>query len=231
MRFHLFAASALVALMAPDVQAQMDPHQRHRMVAPSSAPQDHSAHAHSHDVGPAGSTYDLRWIDAMVQHHTGALRMSEFVFDIGVPCVGSLGKEIWFDQTQEIKAMGQWRKAWYPEAPVYPVVLKAGGDPNLMTDLTRMSAAQIQAMQMMDLTPTRTNRVTWFLEGMLQHHGGALVMAHDALKQSSNPTIRRLARTIIFAQRKEIIQIRKMLQHDGFNKPEYYQYDRLFALS
>jgi uncharacterized protein (DUF305 family) len=34
-------------------------------------------------VGPAGRTYDLRWLDAMVQHHIGALRMGEFVFDIG----------------------------------------------------------------------------------------------------------------------------------------------------
>jgi uncharacterized protein (DUF305 family) len=72
--------------------------------------------------------------------------------------------------------------------------------------------------------------VTWFLEGMLQHHGGALVMAHDALKKSSSATIARLARNIIIAQRKEIIQIRKMLRHDGLNKPEYYQYDKLFAL-
>jgi uncharacterized protein (DUF305 family) len=194
----------------------------------SSTQLDHSAH--NHDVGPAGSTYDLRWIDGMVQHHTGALRMSEVVFDLGVPGVGSLGKTIWRDQAQEIKAMGQWRKAWYPEAPVYPVTLRPGGDPNAMDGLTRMSAAQIQAMQMMGSTPTRDNRVNWFLEGMLQHHGGALIMAHDALSKSSNPTIRRLARNIIMAQRKEIIEIRKMLQHDGLNKPEYHQYDKLFSL-
>ena len=189
---------------------------------------DHSAHNHS--VGPAGSTYDLRWIDAMVQHHTGALRMSEFVFDIGDPGVGALAKQIWRDQAQEIKAMGQWRKAWFPDAPVYPVALRAGGDPDAMADLTRMSPAQIQAMQMLGSTPTRTNRVTWFLEGMLQHHGGALVMAHDALNKSTNPTLRRLARNIIIAQRDEIIQIRRMLQHDGLNKPEYHRYDALVAL-
>jgi uncharacterized protein (DUF305 family) len=199
------------------------------MMAPVSTPLDHSAH--NHEVGPAGSTYDLRWIDGMVQHHTGALRMSEFVFDIGAPGVGALGKEIWRDQAQEIKAMGQWRKAWFPDAPVHPVVLKAGGDPNAMADLIRMSPAQIQAMQMMGSSPRRNNRVSWFLEEMLQHHGGALLMAQDALKKSSNPTILRLARNIIVAQRKEIIQIRKMLQHDGLNKPEYYQYDKLFALN
>ena len=237
MRFSLVAAAALLGLAAPMAQAQMDPHQHHRMMAPASSagaepvasPMDHGAHGH--DVGPAGSTYDLRWIDGMVQHHTGALRMSEFVFDIGVPGVGSLGKDIWRDQAQEIKAMGQWRKAWYPEAPIYPVVLRAGGDPNAMADLARMSSAQIQAMRMMGTTPTRNNRVTWFLEGMLQHHGGALIMAHDALRKSSNPTILRLARNIIIAQRKEIIQIRKMLGLEGLNKSEYYQYDKLFSLS
>jgi uncharacterized protein (DUF305 family) len=237
------ASLVLLGLLAAtaEARAQMDPHQHHQMMspapaagsaptaAPASLPMDHSAH--NHDVGPAGTTYDLRWIDGMVQHHTGALRMSEFVFDIGVPGVGSLGKEIWRDQAQEIKAMGQWRKAWYPQAPVYPVSLRPGGDPNAMADLVRMSTAQIQAMQMMTSTPSAENRVTWFLEGMLHHHGGALIMAHDALQKSSHPTIRRLARAIIVAQRREIIQLRKMLQHDGLNKPEYHRYDNLFALN
>lgn len=36
---------------------------------------DANSHDHSHALGPAGSTYDLRWLDGMVQHHTGALRM------------------------------------------------------------------------------------------------------------------------------------------------------------
>ena len=182
------AALGLAPLASGPSQAQMDPHQHHHMAAPASGQKDPSTHSHA--VGPAGSTYDLRWIDGMVQHHTGALRMSEVVFDIGVPGVGALAKEIWRDQAQEIKAMGQWRKAWYPEAPVYPVTLKPGGDPNAMADLIRMSSAQIQAMQMMASTPTRENRVTWFLEGMLHHHGGALIMAHDALNKSRNITIR-----------------------------------------
>ena len=229
---------AVAGLIAPASWAQADPHAHHHQplgapadsAVPAPAPQaiDHSAH--NHDLGAAGSTYDLRWIDAMVLHHSGALRMSEFVFDIGVPGVGSLGKAIWRDQAREIKAMGQWRKAWYPQAPLYPVALRAGGDPDAMHDLVAMSSAQIQAMRMSGSTPTRDKRVTWFLEGMLQHHGGALVMAHDALNKSSQPTIRRLAREIIVAQRKEIIQIRKMLQHDGLNKPEYHRYDPLFAL-
>ena len=196
------------------------------MTMPGATP-GHAAHAH--DVGPAGATYDLRFIDGMVQHHTGALRMSEFVFDIGSPGVGALGKTIWRDQANEIRAMGLWRKAWFPQAPVYPVALAKGGDPNSLAGLTRMSQAQIDGMRMMGEGPTKENRVTWFLEGMINHHGGALMMAHDALAKSTNPTIRRFARGVIVAQRGEIMELRRMLAVDGLRKPEYSQYDALFG--
>ena len=221
--------------------AQADPHQHHnqhqhnqhhhQQGAPSPAPSGHGNGGHdnhSHEIGPAGATYDLRWLDAMVQHHTGALRMSEFVFNIGSPGVGALANDIWREQAREIKAMGQWRKAWYPEAPVYPVALQPGGDRNSMAGLERMGAAQVQAMQMMSSTPTRSNRVVWFLEGMIAHHGGALEMAHDALENSTNPTVQRLAREIILAQRAEIIDLRRMLRREGLSKPEYSKYDSLF---
>ena len=154
----------------------IDPHQHHRDrhlhhqlgdLSPAAQPA-HTGHAHG--VGPAGLTYDLRWLDAMVQHHIGALRMGEFLFDIGHPGVGALAKRIWSDQAQEIRAMGQWRKAWYPEAPVYPVALRPGGDPNSLRDLQRLDSAQAAAMQMLGDAPSTSNRVVWFLEGMLHHH-------------------------------------------------------------
>ncbi len=240
MRSPLLVLAALAGLLAPAAQAQMDPHQHHRMMAPApaaggapasapvAAPMDHSAH--THDVGPAGSTYDLRFIDGMVQHHTGALRMSEFMFNIGQPGVGALARTIWRDQAQEIRAMGLWRKAWYPQAPVYPVALAAGGDPSSLGGLTRMSQAQIDGMRMMGEGPTKDNRVVWFLEGMIEHHGGALMMAHDALAKSTNPTIRRFARGVIVAQRAEIMELRRMLALEGLRKPEYRKYDALFNL-
>ena len=232
----LFAAAAIGAPLAGLAQQMpglsgMEHHMHHggSKVPSSGAQADHASHRH--DVGPKGETYDLRFLDGMVQHHTGALRMSEYVFNIGVPGVGSLANQIWDEQSQEIKAMGQWRKAWYPDAPIYPVAYLPGGDPNSLAGVTRMSADQIAGMRMMESIPTKNNRVTWFLEGMLQHHDGALIMAHDALRKSSNPTILRLARNIIIAQRSEIIQLRKMLQHDGLSRPEYYTFDPLFSFN
>jgi len=52
-----------------------------------------------------------------------------------------------------------------------------------------MSQAQIDGMRMDGRWATKENRVVGFLEGMLDHHGGALIMAHDARAKSTNPTI------------------------------------------
>ena len=209
--------------------AQLD-HSQHQHHQHPIQPQPAPGHDHGLALGPRGATYDLRWIDAMVQHHTGALRMAEFVFDIGSPGVGALAREMWRDQAQEIRAMGQWRRAWFPQAPVYPVSLRPGGDPNSLEGLQPMSSEQQQALRMAGTPPSPEGRVRWFLESMLHHHGGALEMAHDALRNSTNPTVQRLAQEIIVAQRSEILVLRRMLQHDGLDRPEYYRYDALFTL-
>jgi uncharacterized protein (DUF305 family) len=138
----LLAAPRLAPALAPPALAQADPHAGHL----------HAAHAH--DLGPAGSSYDLRFIDAMVQHYTGALRMGDYVVGIGEPGVGALAKTIWRDQADEIRAMGLWRKAWYPEAPVYPLALAPGADPNSLAALSRMGQAQIEAVRMLGAQPT-----------------------------------------------------------------------------
>ena len=240
MRRIAFALAAISALTPQASLAQTDHHHGHHghgmhhaepENTQEAAPTHSNTHQHhAHGMGAAGSTYDLRFIDGMVEHHTGALRMSEYVFNIGAPGVGALANSIWDEQAREIKAMRQWRKAWYPDAPVYPVALKPNGDPNSMADLVRMSPDVIASMRMSGTTPTRENRVQWFLEGMIEHHGGALHMSHEALQNSTNPTILRLAREIIVAQRKEIVDLRKMLQSKGMNKPDYYKFDELFAL-
>ena len=233
----LIRVLALVALLATPALGQVDPHAGRRGLGsgtPAEAAAPHGAHHHhddhSHDVGPAGASYDLRFIDAMVQHHSGALRMSELVFNIGQPGVGALARRIWRDQAEEIRAMGLWRRAWYPQAPLHPVSLPSGGDPDSLAALTRMEPEQIAAMRMMGALPSPQERVVWFLEGMLHHHGGALLMAHDALAKSTNPTIRRFARGVIVAQRAEIIELRRMLAREGLRKPAYHRYDTLFAL-
>ncbi|MEO1004144.1 MAG: hypothetical protein AAFX65_13670 [Cyanobacteria bacterium J06638_7] len=88
----LLAPLLIADIWAAPVQGRTDPHQHHRHHPPG---QPGAAHGdHSHYVGPAGATNDLRWLDAMVQHHTGTLFMSEFLFHMNSPGVGALAQSI-----------------------------------------------------------------------------------------------------------------------------------------
>jgi len=63
-------------------------------------------------------------------------------------------------------------------------------------------------MMMQDLGPSDTKYDLRFLNAMIMHHEGALVMANDALKKSKRPEIQALAKDIIAAQQKEIAQMK-----------------------
>lgn len=59
----------------------------------------------------------------------------------------------------------------------------------------------------MDLGPADANYDLRFIDGMIPHHEGAVVMAEAALENSQRPEIRQLAENIIAAQQVEIAQM------------------------
>ncbi|HSM81902.1 MAG TPA: DUF305 domain-containing protein [Nodosilinea sp.] len=59
----------------------------------------------------------------------------------------------------------------------------------------------------MDLGPADATYDLRFIDGMIPHHEGALVMAEAALEHSQRPEIRELAEDIIAAQQVEIAQM------------------------
>jgi uncharacterized protein (DUF305 family) len=50
-----------------------------------------------------------------------------------------------------------------------------------------------------------------FLQGMIEHHEGAIVMAEEVLGTTEDPEVRSLAQSIIESQRSEIDQMRMLL--------------------
>jgi uncharacterized protein (DUF305 family) len=66
------------------------------------------------DLGKADNEFDLRFINAMVPHHEGALAMAEQVLDNSDrPELRQLAQTILQTQQQEIDQMKQWRQNWY----------------------------------------------------------------------------------------------------------------------
>ena len=70
--------------------------------------------AMSMNIGAADSNFDLRFINAMIPHHEGAVTMAEDALKKSKRLeVKQLAREIITAQQKEIAQMKQWRKAWY----------------------------------------------------------------------------------------------------------------------
>jgi len=84
------------------------------MVEHHDAMMHHGDMMHDMDLGPADATYDLRFIDAMVKHHEGAIVMAEEALDKSERAeIRQLATEIIAEQKTEIAQMQEWRQAWY----------------------------------------------------------------------------------------------------------------------
>jgi uncharacterized protein (DUF305 family) len=158
------------------------------------------------DLGAADVNYDLRFIDAMIMHHQGAVIMAKDALAKSKrPEIKQLANNIIAAQKKEINQMKQWRTAWYPKASSQPL---AYGGAN--KSLVPMSAKQHENMMMSeDLGAADDKFDLRFLNAMIPHHEGALVMAKDALSKSTRPEIKQLNQSILTSQQAEIDQMQQ----------------------
>lgn len=161
------------------------------------------------DLGPADETFDLRFIDAMILHHQGAVEMAEDALEKSQrPEIQQLAQAIIAAQEQEIAQMQQWRQNWYPDASAEPVMYDAQmGHMMPMSDEMRASMMMNQ-----DLGPADEDYDRRFIDAMVPHHEGALTMAEEALEKSDRPEIQQLAQDILDSQQVEIEQMQQWRQ-------------------
>jgi len=66
------------------------------------------------NLGSADDQFDLRFLNAMIPHHQGALTMAKEALEKSDrPEVKQLAQNILTSQQSEIDQMNQWKKAWY----------------------------------------------------------------------------------------------------------------------
>lgn len=156
--------------------------------APDVAGMDHATMPDTGDT-----PYDALFIDSMIVHHEGAIAMAQQALESAErPEIRQLAEAIVSAQQSEITQMRTWRSAWYPDlAP---------------TDGMHMD------MGPMTVAAGSTPFDQRFIEAMIPHHDGAIMMARDALQKSERQEIKVLAQAIITAQESEITQMRQWLQ-------------------
>ncbi|MDZ8223845.1 MULTISPECIES: DUF305 domain-containing protein [unclassified Nostoc] len=163
-------------------------------------------HSMGMDLGPADANFDLRFIDAMIPHHQGAVEMANVAQQKSKrPEIKKLADNIIKSQNQEITQMKQWRQAWYPKAGDKPMAYNSQ-----MGHMMEMSPDQMKTMMMsQNLGAADAEFDLRFINAMIPHHEGAVTMAQDALSKSKRPEIKKLAQEIVKAQE---IEIKEMQQ-------------------
>jgi len=163
----------------------------------------------SMDLGPKDETFDLRFIDGMILHHQGAIAMAEAALEHSDrEEIRKLAQAIVVAQQTEIEQMQQWRQAWYPDAGPEMVMYHAE-----MGHTMAMSEEMKAAMMMdVDLGVADEAFDRRFLEAMIPHHEGALVMAEQVLERSDRTEMQELARNILTTQQQEIEQMQQWNQ-------------------
>lgn len=144
--------------------------------------------------------YDLRFIEAMVAHHEGAIEMARPAQTQALhPELKEFALKVIADQSREVAQMKGWRTQWYPRRP-------GSTDIYSMPGMTRT---------MMDISPMHMDKLSgaafdnMFVQMMIPHHEGAVTMARDALAKSQRQEVRALAQQIIDAQQGEIEMLKR----------------------
>ena len=130
---------------------------------------------------PAATAADIAFMQGMIHHHAQALDMTDLLETRSQdPDMKKLALRIHVSQTDEIKMMQRWLAARGQDAP----------DPRAhhMADMPGMEGMDHAVMMPGMLTSAEMARLAaakgpefdrLFLEGMIQHHGGAITMVKN----------------------------------------------------
>lgn len=142
----------------------------------------------------ASAPYDLQFIDTMISHHQGAVTMADMAaMKASRPELKTFALEIVADQNREISQMTTWREQWYPAAP--PAVNM--DFPGMMGSMHGMNMGHMNSMSGADFD-------RMFVDMMIPHHEGAIVMARDAIGRAEHSDLKSLSQEIIVKQQGEI---------------------------
>ena len=165
------------------------------------------------DVSVEHGANDVIFAEMMIPHHQQAVAMSQTLLaKDGVPQeVRDLAERIVAAQGPEIDRMNQMLQAWGEPTVTESDGMGMGHGP--MSDgAGNGMMSEEQMRQLGDASGPDAARL--YLQQMIHHHRGAIVMAQNEADNGQNPQAIALARDIIAAQRAEINEMEGLLVND-----------------
>lgn len=149
---------------------------------------------------------DTEFAQMMIIHHEGAIEMAQLAVEkAATEEVRALGERIAQAQGPEIDLMSGWLEAWGERQPDDADM---GGMGHEGMDMDGMDQAAVMA-ELDRLSGADFDRR--FLELMIEHHKGAIVMAEAERGAGESPEATGLAQTIIDDQTAEITEMTNLL--------------------
>ncbi len=139
-------------------------------------------------------TSERAFLEGMIPHHQEAVDTAKEVIARGgsTPEIKKLAEDIILAQEKEIAMMKDWYQSWYGETYV---ANPEAYDP-MMRDLSKLSGATLDRV---------------FLEDMIMHHMGALMMAQSIQSHIEHPEITDLTKAIVETQTEEIQLMKRLV--------------------
>lgn len=144
------------------------------------------------DHGMMMVSSEKEFITEMIPHHQEAVDTARQVLARGAttPEIKILMENIITAQEKEIADMKSWYQTWY-NTPYQP----SGNYRPMMRDLSKLSSKELDKV---------------FLEDMVMHHMGAIMMAHSVQSYIKHTEIQDLTNAIIETQSEEIQLMRRL---------------------
>ncbi|GEN81378.1 DUF305 domain-containing protein [Actinotalea fermentans] len=150
----------------------------------------------------AHNAADTEFAQMMIVHHEGAIEMAELAVATAASAeVRALGERIAAAQGPEIATMSGWLEAWGEDLPAEADMSGMGHEGMQMEGMDQEAAMA----ELSGLTGAEFDRR--FLELMIEHHRGAIVMAEQERGEGENAEAVRLAGAIIDDQTAEITEM------------------------
>ncbi len=186
----IFTVSAYLFVNSNKSENSVTPHDMHRMPDGSlmrndGAPMDHMMmHVES----------ERAFITGMIPHHQEAVDTAKQVLERGGTTaeIKALVENIISAQEREIAQMKAWHEDWYGTPYASDETYH-----EMMRDLSSLQGKEIDRA---------------FLEDMIPHHRGALMMAESVMPYIEHEEIKKLVEDIQKSQSKEIEDMQKMLE-------------------
>jgi uncharacterized protein (DUF305 family) len=143
--------------------------------------------------------YDLQFVDTMIAHHQGAVEMAQMAANQTQNAdLLRFTRQIVADQNAEIEQMKRWREQWFKNQPsALNMEMSGMADSMKGMDMSKLAAARDKNFDLM------------FVEMMIPHHDGAVIMAREALQKAEHQELKTLSNQIIKSQQNEIGQMQE----------------------